>query len=137
MFCSSCILKYTMDMVHSARVKKLFCSHPSNICSLSSDPISCRHEELPVKEGSRVLRPLPFPMISSVLDISFYSFSLIFPRQPDYRSSGSHIHCMLERCHFHIEYSLQSNWGTQSQGFLHFNSFSVHWVKISMTCSLK
>lgn len=94
LFCSSCILKYTMDMVHSARVKKLFCSHPSNICSLSSDPISCRHEELPVKEGSRVLRPLPFPMISSVLDISFYSFSLIFPRQPDYRSSGSHIHCM-------------------------------------------
>lgn len=91
-----------MDTVCSMTVKILFCSHPSNIFSLGSDPISSRHEELPVKEVSRVLGLLPFPMIPCVSDTSFFSFSLIFPCQPDYWSSGSHMQCMLESltCHF-------------------------------------
>ena len=82
--------------------------------------------------GSRLL---PFPVISSVSDIRLYRFSLTFPRQPDYWSSGSPTHCTLGsfRCHFHTEQRLQCDWGAQSHGL--FTSFqSIEWKR---TCTLK
>ena len=86
---------------------------------------NCQSRKAP---GSRLL---PFPVISSVSDIRFYRFSLTFPRQPDYWSSGSRTHCMLgsSRCHFHMnrDYVQLRN----SKAWI-FNFFSVHWVKMDM-----
>ena len=82
--------------------------------------------------GSRLL---PFPVISSVSDIRLYRFSLTFPRQPDYWSSGSPTHCTLGsfRCHFHTEQRLQCDWGAQSHGL--FTSFqSIEWKRTCLAC---